>query len=43
VTINSAVAVDLEILSVKASIDCFVVVESMGVLGPSGDLEVHAE
>lgn len=32
-----AVAIDLEIFCEEAGVDCFVVVEGVGVLGPGGD------
>ena len=43
VAIDLAVAIDLKILCEKAVIFSFVVVESVRVLWPSGDLEVDTE
>ena len=38
-----AVAVDLEVFCEELGVVCLVVVESVGVLGPGGHLEVDAE
>ena len=42
-TIYFAVAVDLEIFSEETSLFSFIVIESMGIFGPGGDLEIDAE
>lgn len=43
VPVDFAIAVDLESLVEESLIDCLVIIQSVGVLGPGADLQLDAE